>query len=97
MIINLILLIISSIKQENLFSASNFNNNIKTTKHLSNSAIINSTKNKNSEPKQPIKLRLKSGINIKKNNIISTGLYNKIYNTNNRRNRNINVHLVLIQ
>ena len=75
-------------KTRKSFSASNFNNNIKTTKHLSNSAIINSTRNKNSEPKQPIKLRLKSGINIKKNNIISTGLYNKIYNTNNRRNRN---------
>ena len=74
-------------KTRNSFSASNFNN-IKTTKHLSSSAIINFSKNKNSEPKQPIKLRLKSGINIKKNNIISTGLYNKIYNNNNRRNRN---------
>ena len=74
-------------KTRKSFSASNFNNNIKTTKNLSNSAIINSAKNKNSEPKQPIKLRLKSGINIKKNNI-NSGLYNKIYNKTNRRNRN---------
>ena len=83
-------------KTRKSFSARNINTN-KTTKHfnINNSAIINSTKNtmnKKLEPKQPIKLRLKSGINISRNNIANSGLYNKIYNNKKNIHRHRNSH-----
>ena len=84
-------------KTRKSFSARNINTN-KTTKHfnINNSAIINSTKNtmnKKLEPKQPIKLRLKSGnIIISRNNIANSGLYNKIYNNKKNIHRHRNSH-----
>ena len=75
-------------KKRKSFSASNIKNNI-AKKYINNSAIINSGINNNAQLKQPINLRLKSGINIGKNKIIRTSIYNKIYNNNsNRKYRN---------
>ena len=75
-------------KKRKSFSASNIKNNI-AKKYINNSAIINSGMNNNAQLKQPINLRLKSGINIGKNKIIRTSIYNKIYNNNsNRKYRN---------
>ena len=75
-------------KKRKSFSASIINDNI-AKKYRNNSAIINSEFNKNTQLKQPINLRLKSGINIGKNKIIRTSIYNKIYkNNNNHRYRN---------
>ena len=75
-------------KKRKSFSASIINDNI-AKKYRNNSAIINSEMNKNAQLKQPINLRLKSGINIGKNKIIRTSIYNKIYkNNNNHKYRN---------
>ena len=75
-------------KKRKSFSASNIKNNI-AKKYINNSAIINSGMNNNAQLKQPINLRLKSGINIGKNKIIRTSIYNTIYNNNsNRKYRN---------
>ena len=75
-------------KKRKSFSASIINDNI-AKKYRNNSAIINSEFNKNTQLKQPINLRLKSGINIGKNKIIRTSIYNKIYkNNNNHKYRN---------